>query len=85
MALLNGRAVLHFCLRCSCPISKLEETKHQLHAKKVAQSLDLEKFDGIVCVSGDGILVEAYQVELELMVVRLEKENEQLLKQKGEH
>ncbi|XP_057764637.1 sphingosine kinase 1 isoform X1 [Salvia miltiorrhiza] len=36
----------------------IQETKHQLHAKEVAQSLDLEKFDGIVCVSGDGILVE---------------------------
>ncbi|KAL1560170.1 sphingosine kinase [Salvia divinorum] len=36
----------------------VQETKHQLHAKEVVQTLDLEKFDGIVCVSGDGILVE---------------------------
>lgn len=34
------------------------ETKYQLHAKEVVQSLDLGKYDGIVCVSGDGILVE---------------------------
>lgn len=36
----------------------LQETKYQLHAKEVAQALDLTKYDGIVCVSGDGILVE---------------------------
>ncbi|KAL8130409.1 hypothetical protein V2J09_019564 [Rumex salicifolius] len=34
------------------------ETKRQLHAKEVAQELDLTIYDGIVCVSGDGILVE---------------------------
>ncbi|XP_061367676.1 sphingosine kinase 1-like isoform X2 [Gastrolobium bilobum] len=34
------------------------ETEHQLHAKQVVQSLDISKYDGIVCVSGDGILVE---------------------------
>ncbi|KAH1242903.1 Sphingosine kinase 1 [Glycine max] len=34
------------------------KTKHQLHAKQVVQSLDFSKYDGIVCVSGDGILVE---------------------------
>lgn len=37
------------------------ETKRQLHAKEVVQSLDLAKYDGIVCVSGDGILVEVGQ------------------------
>ncbi|KAK6149852.1 hypothetical protein DH2020_017377 [Rehmannia glutinosa] len=36
----------------------VQETKYQLHAKEVVQSLDLAKYDGIVCVSGDGILVE---------------------------
>ncbi|XP_047307690.1 sphingosine kinase 1-like [Impatiens glandulifera] len=36
----------------------LLETQYQLHAKEVAQSLDFSKYDGIVCVSGDGILVE---------------------------
>ncbi|KAL6567449.1 hypothetical protein OROGR_001117 [Orobanche gracilis] len=36
----------------------VQETKCQLHAKEVVQSLDLENYDGIVCVSGDGILVE---------------------------
>ncbi|GAU28850.1 hypothetical protein TSUD_21870 [Trifolium subterraneum] len=35
-----------------------QETAHQLHAKEVAHSLDITKHDGIVCVSGDGILVE---------------------------
>ncbi|KAK6917469.1 Diacylglycerol kinase, catalytic domain [Dillenia turbinata] len=35
----------------------LLETKYQLHAKEVVQSLDLTKYDGVVCVSGDGILV----------------------------
>jgi len=34
------------------------ETKYQLHAKEVSRSLDLTKYDGIICVSGDGILVE---------------------------
>ncbi|WCJ26945.1 sphingosine kinase 1 [Euphorbia peplus] len=36
----------------------LQETKRQLHAKEVANVLDLSKYDGIVCVSGDGVLVE---------------------------
>ncbi|KAL0398661.1 UNVERIFIED_CONTAM: Sphingosine kinase [Sesamum radiatum] len=36
----------------------IQETKHRFHAKEVIQSLDLAKYDGIVCVSGDGILVE---------------------------
>ncbi|CAA2968755.1 sphingosine kinase 1-like isoform X1 [Olea europaea subsp. europaea] len=36
----------------------VQETKYQLHAKEVVQELDLKKYDGIVCVSGDGILVE---------------------------
>ncbi|XP_076917345.1 sphingosine kinase 2-like [Bidens hawaiensis] len=36
----------------------VQETKYQLHAKEVSRSLDLTKYDGIICVSGDGILVE---------------------------
>ncbi|KAL2343965.1 hypothetical protein Fmac_005250 [Flemingia macrophylla] len=36
----------------------VQETKHQLHAKQVVESLDFSNYDGIVCVSGDGILVE---------------------------
>ncbi|CAJ1961544.1 unnamed protein product [Sphenostylis stenocarpa] len=36
----------------------VQETKHQLHAKEVTHSLDITKYDGIVCVSGDGILAE---------------------------
>ncbi|MBA0866080.1 hypothetical protein Goshw_017692 [Gossypium schwendimanii] len=41
------------------------ETKHQLHAKEVVKTLDLSKYDGIVCVSGDGILVEVINGLLE--------------------
>lgn len=36
----------------------VQETKYQGHAREVASSLDLAKYDGIVCVSGDGVLVE---------------------------
>ncbi|KAF6163272.1 hypothetical protein GIB67_025136 [Kingdonia uniflora] len=36
----------------------LKETEYQLHAKEIAHSLDLSSYDGIVCVSGDGVLVE---------------------------
>ncbi|XP_074557627.1 sphingosine kinase 1-like [Curcuma longa] len=34
------------------------ETKYQNHAQEMTKSLDLPKYDGIVCVSGDGVLVE---------------------------
>ena len=40
---------------CSWSVS---ETECQGHAREVASSLDLGKYDGIVCVSGDGVLVE---------------------------
>uniref|UniRef100_A0A5B6ZHW6 sphingosine kinase n=1 Tax=Davidia involucrata TaxID=16924 RepID=A0A5B6ZHW6_DAVIN len=43
----------------------VQVTKYQLHAKEVAQTLDLSKYDGIVCVSGDGILVEVVNGLLE--------------------
>ncbi|XP_057512473.1 sphingosine kinase 1-like isoform X1 [Actinidia eriantha] len=43
----------------------VQETKCQLYAKEVAQSLDLSKYDGIVCVSGDGVLVEVINGLLE--------------------
>ncbi|CAN6175833.1 unnamed protein product [Urochloa humidicola] len=36
----------------------MQETKHRLHAQEIAHSLDLRKYDGIVCVSGDGVMVE---------------------------
>ncbi|XP_042373310.1 sphingosine kinase 2-like [Zingiber officinale] len=39
-------------------IYTMKETKHQLHAQQIAKTVDLLKFDGIVCVSGDGVLVE---------------------------
>ncbi|EGD76220.1 hypothetical protein PTSG_00923 [Salpingoeca rosetta] len=34
-------------------------TTHQGHAKELMQGLDLDKYDGVVCVSGDGLLNEA--------------------------
>lgn len=43
----------------------LHETNYQLHAKDVVKSLDLSKYDGIVCVSGDGVLVEVVNGLLE--------------------
>ncbi|CAN0852732.1 Sphingosine kinase 1 [Linum grandiflorum] len=43
----------------------LQETEHRLHAKEVVSSLELSKYDGIVCVSGDGILVEVVNGLLE--------------------
>ncbi|XP_006644804.2 sphingosine kinase 2-like [Oryza brachyantha] len=36
----------------------MQETQYQGHAREVASSLDLARYDGIVCVSGDGVLVE---------------------------
>ncbi|KAL6614371.1 hypothetical protein ACP70R_036641 [Stipagrostis hirtigluma subsp. patula] len=36
----------------------MQETRYQGHAREVASSLDLANYDGIVCVSGDGVLVE---------------------------
>nr|BAK06536.1 predicted protein [Hordeum vulgare subsp. vulgare] len=35
-----------------------QETRYRGHAREVASSLDLARYDGIVCVSGDGVLVE---------------------------
>ncbi|XP_052203723.1 sphingosine kinase 1 [Diospyros lotus] len=43
----------------------VQETKYQLHAKEVVQTMDISKYDGIVCVSGDGILVEVVNGLLE--------------------
>ncbi|ESQ55222.1 hypothetical protein EUTSA_v10025046mg [Eutrema salsugineum] len=43
----------------------VRETKYQLHAKEIAKSMDLSKYDGIVCVSGDGVLVEVVNGMLE--------------------
>lgn len=45
------------------------ETKHQLHAKEVARSLDITKYDGIVCVSGDGILVEVSFIVVVIIIM----------------
>ncbi|KAI3795796.1 hypothetical protein L1987_38455 [Smallanthus sonchifolius] len=47
----------------------IQETKYQLHAKEVSRSLDLTKYDGIFCVSGDGILVEAAALKTPLGVI----------------
>ncbi|KAI0527275.1 hypothetical protein KFK09_002874 [Dendrobium nobile] len=39
-------------------IYTLQETEYQLHAQELAYKLDFLNYDGIVCVSGDGVLVE---------------------------
>lgn len=44
-------------------------TKYQLHAKEVAKSLDILRYDGVVCVSGDGILVEVGLFFLFLFII----------------
>ncbi|XBI29431.1 hypothetical protein VPH35_053417 [Triticum aestivum] len=36
----------------------MQETRYRGHAREVASSLDRARYDGIVCVSGDGVLVE---------------------------
>ncbi|KAL6656772.1 hypothetical protein ACP70R_004552 [Stipagrostis hirtigluma subsp. patula] len=36
----------------------MQETKYRLHAQEISHSLDLRKYDGIICVSGDGVMVE---------------------------
>ncbi|KAF2553438.1 hypothetical protein F2Q68_00037245 [Brassica cretica] len=43
----------------------VQETKYQLHAKEMVRSMDVSKYDGIVCVSGDGVLVEVVNGLLE--------------------
>ncbi|KAG0545372.1 hypothetical protein BDA96_02G355900 [Sorghum bicolor] len=40
------------------PLTEAAETKHCLNAQEIAHSLDLRKYDGVICVSGDGLLVE---------------------------
>ncbi|KAH7675819.1 Sphinganine kinase protein [Dioscorea alata] len=44
-------------IHCKVNLS-ISETSYQLHARELAHKLDLLKYDGIVCVSGDGVLVE---------------------------
>ncbi|KAK3125376.1 hypothetical protein QOZ80_7BG0604030 [Eleusine coracana subsp. coracana] len=39
-------------------IYTMQETKHRFHGQEMSHSLDLRKYDGIICVSGDGVLVE---------------------------
>ncbi|KAG0587837.1 hypothetical protein KC19_2G195200 [Ceratodon purpureus] len=43
----------------------MQETKYQRHGKDLAKSFDVSQFDGIVCVSGDGVLVEVLNGLLE--------------------
>jgi diacylglycerol kinase family enzyme len=38
--------------------SLITETRFFRHAKELAKEIDLSQFDGVVCVSGDGVLVE---------------------------
>ncbi|XP_010439462.1 PREDICTED: sphingosine kinase 1 isoform X1 [Camelina sativa] len=44
---------------------EIQETKYHLHAKEIVRSIDVSKYDGIVCVSGDGVLVEVVNGLLE--------------------
>ncbi|KAF3332973.1 sphingosine kinase 1-like isoform X1 [Carex littledalei] len=37
---------------------KMQETRYRLHAREIAYSLDFTKYDGLVTVSGDGVLAE---------------------------
>lgn len=46
-----------------CNFYRFLETNYQLHAQEIAGSLDVKKFDGIICVSGDGVLVEVSNFE----------------------
>ncbi|CAH9133706.1 unnamed protein product [Cuscuta epithymum] len=46
-------------------VYEVQETKYQLHAKEVVHNLDLSMYDGVVCVSGDGVLVEVVNGLLE--------------------
>lgn len=43
----------------------LHETKFQCHAKDIVKAMDLSLYDGILCISGDGILVEVVNGLLE--------------------
>ncbi|KAH7299890.1 hypothetical protein KP509_24G035100 [Ceratopteris richardii] len=36
----------------------LQETEYRNHAKELAKSMEISQYDGIVCVSGDGLLLE---------------------------
>ncbi|KAM0952421.1 putative sphingosine kinase [Dioscorea sansibarensis] len=36
----------------------VQETNHRLHAQEIAQNVNLDQYDGLICVSGDGILAE---------------------------
>ncbi|KAJ0983654.1 hypothetical protein J5N97_011909 [Dioscorea zingiberensis] len=36
----------------------LQETGHPLHAQEIARNMNLDQYNGIICVSGDGTLVE---------------------------
>ncbi|OEL27096.1 Sphingosine kinase 1 [Dichanthelium oligosanthes] len=48
----------------------MQETKHRFHAQEIAHSLDLRKYDGIVCVSGDGVLVEFADGYLDAAIIK---------------
>ncbi|KAG0500706.1 hypothetical protein HPP92_000778 [Vanilla planifolia] len=39
-------------------IYTLQETEYQLHSQELAYKLDILMYDGIACISGDGVLVE---------------------------
>jgi hypothetical protein len=47
------------------------ETKHRFHGQEISHSLDLKKYDGIICVSGDGVLVEVSKCSKSCMLLQL--------------
>lgn len=65
----NARRILQEHVKPLLDLAKvtftLQETKFQLHAKDIAKTMDLSQYDGILCVSGDGILVEVVNGLLE--------------------
>jgi hypothetical protein len=46
------------------------ETKHRFHGQEISHSLDLKKYDGIICVSGDGVLVEVSRTYKSCMLLQ---------------
>jgi hypothetical protein len=49
------------------PVSVLQHTTHEGHAGEVAAALDPSSVDGVVCVSGDGLVNEVLNVEREVV------------------
>ena len=52
------------CTTCPCSSSpslsspSCSVTQHAMHAVEIAREMDVSRFDGVVCVGGDGMLSE---------------------------